>query len=140
MRGPFLIHGDSTLSTSPLPPGPRGNYLTGNLPAFSSNPLGFLTDAAREYGPIVRLRFARLPAYLLTDPHDLEDVLVTQRLNFIKGKALRAHRQLFGNGLLTSEGEFWSRQRRLSQPAFHHSRISAYSVLMIEFTSRMLAT
>lgn len=128
------------MSTSRLPPGPQGKFLTGNLPAFNSNPLGFLTGAAREFGPVVRLRFARLSAYLLSDPRDIEEVLITRRLDFIKGRPLRAHRELFGDGLLTSEGDFWSRQRRLAQPAFHQSRLAAYGELMAECVRRMLAT
>ncbi len=128
------------MPTSRLPPGPQGKFLTGNLPAFSSNPLDFLTGAAREFGPVVRLSFARLTAYLLSDPRDIEEVLVTRRLDFIKGRPLRAHRRLFGEGLLTSEGDFWSRQRRLAQPAFHQSRLAAYGELMVECTRRMLST
>jgi len=49
-------------------------------------------------------------------------------------------RRVLGNGLLTSEGEFWRRQRKLVQPAFHQERIAAYTEVMVAYTERMLAS
>jgi len=97
--------------TAPLLPGPKGNFLSGNLPEFSHDPLGFLTMSARKYGSIVRLRFGKP---ILLNELTILDVLVTNHHNFIKAKPLRANRCLLGNGLLTSEGDFWLRQRRWS--------------------------
>src|SRR3990170_8622213 len=128
-----------TLSIITHPPGPKGNLLTGNLPEFCQDPLGFLTVCARNYGPIVRLRFGRIPAYLLNEPDYIKDVLVTNHRNFIKAKPLRAHRRVFGNGLLTSDGDSWMYQRRLAQPAFHRKRIAAYGDVMVSYTEQMLA-
>ncbi len=51
---------------------------------------------------------------------------------------LQANKRLFGNGLLTSEGDFWLRQRRLAQPAFHRTRIASYADTMVSYTERML--
>ena len=65
-------------------------------------------------------------------------MLVTRQHNFIKAIDYRAMRRIFGDGLLTSEGEDWRRQRRLAQPAFHRERIAAYSRLMVAATERML--
>ena len=128
-----------TLSIINRPPGPRGNPLTGNLLEFRRDPLGFLTMCARNYGPIVRLRFARITAYLINEPDYIKDVLVTNHHNFIKAKSLRAHKRVFGNGLLTSEGDSWMSQRRLAQPAFHRKRIAAYGDIMVSYTEQMLA-
>ena len=47
-------------------------------------------------------------------------------------------KRTLGQGLLTSEGDFWRGQRKLAQPAFHRERIAAYGQLMVDFTERML--
>jgi cytochrome P450 len=78
-----------------------------------------MTRVAREYGDIVCLRFFHIRTFLVSHPDHIEDVLINNTGKFIKGRVLRANRHLFGNGLLTSEGQFWLRQRRMMQPAFH---------------------
>ena len=100
----------------------------------------YLTKCAREYGDIVFFRFLGVPACYLNRPDDIESVLVTQSNNFVKSKDYRAMRRVLGNGLLLSEGEFWRRQRKLIQPAFHQARIAAYAEIMTGHTQRMLAS
>ena len=85
---------------------------------------------AREYGDISFWRFLYVSSYFFAHPNEIESVLVTHHRSFTKGIGTRANPEIFGNGLLTSEGEFWLRQRRLSQPAFHRSRIAAYAEIM----------
>ncbi len=120
-------------------PGPEGNSLVGNLAQLGEDPLGFLTQCAREYGDIVPLRLGLSPACLLTNPDYIEQVL-KDRESFIKSKGLRALRSLLGEGLLTSEGDSWFRQRRLAQPVFQQKRISGYGKVMIEYAQQMLNT
>ena len=115
--------------------GPRGRLFTGNLHQFAESPLDFLTHAAREYGPVVRLRFGRRRALLLNDPTLIEEVLVTRRTSFVKSTPLQAQRRLFGNGLLTNEGDSWLRQRRLAQPAFHRDKIAVYANVIVDQAS-----
>lgn len=122
-----------------LPPGPKPDPLLGNLIAFRKNPLGFYTACAREYGDVARFRIGHVNVYLLSNPELIEDVLVRNNSNFIKGRVIRSSRILLGNGLLTSEGDFWRRQRRLSQPAFHHARIAEYAKVIAHFTGQMMA-
>ncbi len=128
----------SSGSVPPLPPGPRGNLLTGNLSEYVPDQLGFLTRSAREYGDVVRLRFLNVPLYLLNHPDHVEYVLVKNNRNFIKDRAERSGLRFLGQGLLTSEGDYWRRQRRLAQPAFHRQRISAYGRTMVESAEKML--
>ena len=64
-------------------------------------------------------------------------MLVTQQRNFSKGRGLEATKIFLGEGLLSSEGEFHLRQRRLAQPAFHRERIAAYGDTMVEYSNRM---
>lgn len=102
--------------------------------------LGFI-ERMRDYGDIVRMRFFYLTVHFLYDPEHIEYVLSTNARNFIKSRSLRTpfFKRLVGNGLLTSEGEEWKRQRRLAQPAFHRQRISAYGEVMVEYTERMIS-
>ncbi|MGH9594511.1 MAG: cytochrome P450, partial [Bryobacteraceae bacterium] len=89
---------------------------------------------------IYHCRFIRYHVYFLNRPDYIEQVLIADHRKFIKGRALQANRELFGNGLLTSEGEFWQRQRKLSQPAFHRERIAAYGATMVARSLAMLDT
>jgi len=75
--------------------------------------------------------------YLLSDPDHIRDVLVTNNSKFMKGQGLQEMKRLLGEGLLTSEGEFHKRQRRLIQPMFHHKRIEGYGDVMVERSVRM---
>jgi cytochrome P450 len=121
------------------PPGPTGHLLLGNLPEFRHDMLAFVTDCARTYGDMVAFRLGPRRCLLINHPDLIEEVLVTNARNFIKHFALRMNPVLLGNGLLTSNGDFWLRQRRLAQPAFHKDRINAYGAVMVAFTERMLA-
>src|SRR5918999_6237299 len=76
--------------------------------------------------------------YLLSHPDLIEYVLVENNRNFTKTKILKRNGRLLGEGLLTSQGEFWRRQRRLAQPAFHRKRITAYGEVMANFAERSL--
>ncbi|HEV3203847.1 MAG TPA: cytochrome P450 [Gemmataceae bacterium] len=127
------------MPTAVLPRGPKGNFISGNLPAFQKDWLGFVTQVAREYGDIVKLRFGPKPVVLLSHPDYVEYVLVTNNRNFTKDFTLRLYKVILGNGLLTSDGDFWLRQRRMIQPVFQKQRIASFGTTMVAFTQRMLA-
>ena len=124
-----------------FPPGPKGHPILGVMPEFNRDTLGFITRC-RDYGDVVRARFFYVTAYFLYHPDDIEYVVSTNAKNFVKSMSLRSNffQRLVGNGLLTSEGEIWKRQRRLAQPAFHRQRISAYGDVMVDYAQRMIAT
>lgn len=123
-----------------LPPGPKGHPILGVMPEFNRDTLGFITRC-RDYGDVVRARFLYVSAYFIYHPDDIEYVVSTNARNFLKSMSLRSNffHRLVGNGLLTSEGEVWKRQRRLAQPAFHRQRISAYGEVMVDYAQRMIA-
>src|SRR5260370_34383863 len=120
------------------PPGPKGRFLLGNLVEVSRDWLGFYQRCAEEYGDVVCIRLAHVPVYLLVHPRDIETVLVTNAGNFTKSADYRALARVLGRGLLTSEGEFWKRQRSLIQPTFHRQNILTYAAVVTRPAARIL--
>jgi cytochrome P450 len=101
--------------------------------------LGFLMQLKRDYGDFARFRVGPYYAYLVAHPDDIHEILVTQAAKFYKSKVTKTtFNRFLGDGLLTSDGEFWKRQRRLEQPAFHVKRVTAYADTMVELTERQL--
>jgi cytochrome P450 len=121
------------------PPGPKPHFLIGNIPLASPDALSLFLEWAREFGDIFYYRAAWLPVYFLNHPDLIESVLVRNPQNFQKDRVIRNSRWFFGQGLLTSEGDFWLRQRRLSQPAFHRERVASYAKIMTAYAEQMLA-
>src|SRR5277367_794574 len=119
------------------PPGPRGLPILGLTLAVRKDALGTLRRVAREYGDIVRLPVAFQDRIFLNHPDFIEQVLVVQQAKFHKSELTkRVTEGLLGQGLLISEGDFWRRQRRLVQPAFHRSRINDYAAAIIDSAER----
>ena len=128
------------MAASILPRHPKGALLTGHFGAYRRDPLRFLTRSARDYGDVVPLRFGLARVVLLSHPDLIEDVLVRQHRYFSKSRfVIKGVRPILGNGLFSSDGDLWRRQRRMMQPAFHRVRIAAYGELMVAATQRMLA-
>jgi cytochrome P450 len=122
-----------------LPPGPPGRLFTGNLWEFVHQRLHFLTASAEQYGDVCSFRFGPRRVYLVNHPDLIEQVLVTDARHYVKHFGARIFKPVLGNGLVTSEGDFWLRQRRLAQPAFHRNRLVGYAPLMVALTQKMLA-
>jgi len=118
------------------PIGPKNPPVFGHLKEFRANPVQFLERMARTYGDICYFRLGPQDTYLINHPDYIRDVLVTHQGNFLKSRVLQRMKNLLGEGLLTSEGEFHLRQRRLAQPAFHRDRLESYSKVMTEFAVR----
>ena len=121
-------------------PGPRGRFPGHLVYALRSDPLRFLTRTARTYGDFVPFKIGNLRMLLVNDPEAIREVLVTKNDSFTKSPALRNAKVTLGEGLLTSEGDFHRRQRRLSQPAFHPQRVAAYAGAMVRFADEMAAS
>jgi cytochrome P450 len=120
-----------------FPPGPYGGLKGWSFRALNESPLEMFSELAR-YGDIVGIRVVNLRNIFVNHPDFIEDVLIGHPRRYVKGRVLRANRHVFGEGLLTSEGDFWLRQRRLVQPAFHRAQIAAYAETMVQYTQRML--
>ena len=124
------------------PPGPKGTRIMGVMKEFNRDSLGFIERVQRDYGDIVWSRFLYVPALFLYHPNEIEYVLATNAKNFVKAMSLRSNffQRLVGNGLLTSEGEEWKRQRRLTSPAFHRHRIANYADTIVSYTRRLTSS
>jgi cytochrome P450 len=120
-------------ATLPDPPGPsaRGSYL--RVFRFGRNPLHAIRRLNARWGDVAMTHLGKRRLYVLGHPDLAREVLVTGNRNFIKSFALQRARVLLGEGLLTSEGDFHLRQRRLSQPAFHRDRIAAMGGTMVRY-------
>jgi cytochrome P450 len=127
------------INSAGRPPGPKGSLIMGVMREFNRDTLEFITRC-RDYGDVVHTRFLYVHAYFLYNPDDIETMLTSGAKSYRKAQSLRSpffHR-LVGNGLVTSEGDFWRRQRRLAQPAFHRQRISAYGDVMVQYAQRAI--
>ena len=102
--------------------------------------LQFVKDNQPRFGNFHYTKFGWVTFYMITDPDLMHEILVERPEEFHKLKLIKyALGPFLGNGLLTNEGDFWKRQRKLAQPAFHSKRIEAYANVMVEYTQRMLA-
>jgi cytochrome P450 len=130
----------TSVGKPPVPPGPKGTAVMGVMAEYNRDALEFITRC-RDYGDVVRTRFLWVYAYFLYNPKDIETLLTTNAKSFRKAQSLRSpfFFRLVGNGLVTSEGDFWRRQRRLAQPAFHRQRISSYGDVMVDYAKRAIA-
>ncbi|MGA7626004.1 MAG: cytochrome P450 [Candidatus Acidiferrales bacterium] len=116
-----------------LPPGPKGLPLLGLALQVMRDPLETLRRLAREYGDIVCIPVLNHHRILLNHPDLIEQVCVVQQAKFHKSTLTKnVTERLLGQGLLISEGDFWRRQRRLAQPAFHRARVNEYAATMVE--------
>jgi len=121
-----------------FPPGPGGSTFAFLFGDRRRDPLAFFTKLARDYGDVSQLKLFDFRTLFINHPNDIEDMLVNKARKFEKGRVLKANMRLFGEGLLTSEGDFWLRQRRLVQPAFHRGRVAAYGTTMVEYAERAM--
>ena len=124
----------------PQPPGPNGVPVLGNSHQFADDPFAFLDACADAYGDVVGFDLGPRPIYMLTNPRDIERVLVAESASFPKlDLGDDAVDQLLGDGLLTSEGAAWADKRQRANPAFRGQRIATLAGMMADHTEAMLA-
>src|ERR1700677_4305691 len=117
-----------------LPPGPTEGFDLGG----SDESLARLRRYFAEFGDIYRV-FA--PArgvynYVINHPDDIKRVLLSNHRNYTKGEGMDRVKILLGNGIMTSEGDFWRRQRRMMQPDFHRRVIARFGGLTLDVNER----
>ena len=122
------------MQTTALPPGPETGFDLGG----SDESLALMGEYSRVYGDIYRI-FA--PArgvynYVINHPDDVKHVLLSNHRNYTKGQGMDRVKILLGNGIMTSEGDLWRRQRRMMQPAFHRRVLDRFGSLIHEVNGR----
>ncbi|MFR9797578.1 cytochrome P450 [Streptomyces sp. MS06] len=107
-----------------VPPGPRRMAALGLLPRMIRNRLEVMDRVAAEYGDAARIPLGHKTLYLFNHPDHARHVLADNAAAYHKGIGLVQARRVIGDGLLTSEGELWRKQRRVIQPIFQAKRIA----------------
>ncbi|WP_340098051.1 cytochrome P450 [Salinibaculum salinum] len=122
------------------PPGPRGEPLFGSSRRYAKDPFRFLSACESAYGDIIEFELGTLPTYMLTNPTDIERVLVSEADSFRKPDFQSdALGDLLGEGLLLSEGETWQQQRQLTNPAFRMGRLANFADRIVDHADTMLS-
>lgn len=101
---------------------------------FARDPLGFLSRMAATYGDIVEYRFAGRRVVQLNHPDAVESLLVGENRHLIKDEVTRGLSMMLGQGLVTSEGAHWKRQRKLAAPSFTRRHVDGYGDAMARLT------
>ncbi|HET6612702.1 MAG TPA: cytochrome P450 [Kofleriaceae bacterium] len=113
------------------PTGPRGLPVLGPLFPFARDPLAFVTRVAGSHGDVARFDIAGTPIFLLSHPGAIQEVLVGRHKDAVKDQITRGLSRALGQGLLTSEGDTWRRQRKLAAPSFSRADIAVYADAMV---------
>src|SRR5712692_301306 len=120
--------------------GPESISVLSLLRGHRFDPYERWTRIRRDHGPVAHYHYGIFNNFFISSAEGAKRVLQDNIGNYTKEHtSYKMVRRLVGNGLLTSEGSFWLRQRRLAQPAFHRDRIAEYGPIMVAFAERMLA-
>jgi len=128
-----------------LPPLAEGTSIIGAAKDFAEDPFRFYETFIPKYGDLFRIKsvfFILRPEFdhmvVISDPDMVKHVMLDNNRNYVKSTAYNALKLLLGNGLLTSEGDFWRKQRKLMQPGFHRERLASFVKTYSDVTQEML--
>ena len=119
------------------PPGPTYKMPGKLIRQFIHDPIKTLSTISQKYGDVAYFKLGpKQHVYLINNPDYIEKMLIYDHRNFKKGKRLQIAKSLLGEGLVTSEGDFHNRQRRLIQPIFYPRQIMTYGKIMTDYAIR----
>jgi cytochrome P450 len=107
---------------------------------LNQQPFALLSDLSKSSAPIFVFRYAGEKVYYFNEPDLVKEVLVVNHAKLKKGRGLERAKRTFGNGLLTSEGDFHRQQRRIIQPVFNHRNLQAYAEPMVDRAAKLSAS
>jgi cytochrome P450 len=123
----------------PIPQVPKEHFILFNSLAFARNPIHFFESNRAIYGDVYDANISPFfKMIVVCKPEYVKHFLIDNAKNYTKSFAYGFLKRALGNGLVTSEGDFWLRQRRIAQPAFHREKLAALAQTMIEATEEML--
>jgi cytochrome P450 len=129
----------STINRLAEPPVAKGFPIVGAIPALLREQIDFLEHARVAYGDIYKLNLGTMSMVMLNRPEHAQHVIVDNVRNYGKGGQIwDSIRDLVGNGLATSSGDFWLRQRRMMQPQFHRQRVGVLSEVIVNHIAQHL--
>ena len=122
-----------------LPPAPeKSHWFFGNAWHLLKSPIPFLQESTARFNGIFRITSRILNLVVITDPEYVKHVMQDNNKNYTKWFKNDVLELLLGRGLLTSEGDFWRKQRRLAQPAFHRERLAKMADTMVRCTQQQI--
>ena len=114
-----------------LPPGPSRNWPAGDFKAMRDNGAGHLLRLVKTYGDVVLFYLGPQPVVVVRQPEHVRQVLVEKARYYSKEtRGFQKLALILGQGLVTSGGELWRKQRRIMQPAFHRKQIANFAEIM----------
>ncbi len=125
------------MQTTAIPPGPAEGFDLGG----SEESLALMRRCFAQYGDVYRI-FAPSRGvynYVINHPRDIKRVLLSNHRNYTKGEGMDRVKILLGNGIMTSEGDFWRRQRRMMQPSFHRRVLDRFGELIHDVNENFAA-
>ena len=123
-------------------PGPASKRLLGNLSQVKGDFLGTMARWHAEYGDVVKFRLGMRTFFMVSHPELAEEVLIKQQDVFTKiynPQKPRGLALVLGQGLVTSRGMLWQKQRRTIQPMFHRSQLAGMVPAMNRAADALLA-
>lgn len=118
-------------------PGPTGREMIRLLPQLNEDPLRYLSGLSNRYGDLLRVPLPRGgQIFIASRPELVAHVLVANQANYRKARTYKPLTELLGNGLLTNEGDSWTRQRRIVQPMFARRHLDGFAPAMVAAAQR----
>ncbi|MCT2583751.1 cytochrome P450 [Actinophytocola gossypii] len=121
-----------------VPPGPPRSATLKLLRQLKNDRLTLMSTAAAEYGDAVRVGIGPKTLYFFNHPDTAKHVLADNAANYDKGIGYQEAKRALGDGLLTSSGELWRKQRRTIQPVFQNKRITGLADVVAEEAERLV--
>ncbi len=120
------------------PPGPKELPLIGTTRIFERDQLAAIHRVVQKHGDLVSQKIGPQTVFLMVNPDDVAKVVLTEHTKFMKAALTHELASFLGRGLVTSEGRFWKRQRKIAAPSFTRRHIERFAGTMVACTQHAL--